>query len=86
MTTNVTCKTCTHNRASWVSRTFGNGIWWSCDLKYYEPKYNPVDGKTSTGYYVDCSVARRVDSICGEDGANWKPRNKKDLFIYLKRI
>ena len=86
MTDKVTCKTCTHNRASWFARTFAHSIWWTCDLKYTEPVYNPVDGKTSAGYYTGCSIARAVSDICGVEGKNWKPRNKKDMFIYLKRI
>lgn len=86
MTDKVTCKTCSHNRSSWFVRTFSSSVWWTCDIDYTEPVYNPVDGKTSAGYYASCSVARGVESICGKEGKHWKPRNKKDMFIYLKRI
>ena len=87
MTEEVTCQDCVHNRASWLSRTFKTNTWsWKCSLTYNEPKYNPVDGSTSAGYYDSCGVARIKSGVCGPDAKEWKPRSKKNLFIYLKRI
>jgi hypothetical protein len=45
-----------------------------------------VDGKTTGGDYNACSMARGLENICGKEGRHWTPRNKKDLFILLKRI
>ena len=80
-----TCQHCQHNNSGFISRYFGGSIWWTCDLRYTEPKYNPVDGKTSKGYFKDCSVNRSNEDVCGRNATQWKPRRKQDLFILLKR-
>ncbi len=84
----VTCKNCKHNISGWFVRNFSKSVWWQCGLpENFEPaKHNPVDGKTRGGYYNSCGLARGVESICGKEGRHWTPRNKKDLFILLKRM
>jgi hypothetical protein len=84
--TQPTCKSCRHNRASWIARHFVNSVWWNCDIDYTPPKYNPVDGTTKEGYYTSCGVARGIESICGKDAQRWEPREKKDFFVFLKRV
>lgn len=83
----ITCQNCTHNRASWLERTFKVSTWsWTCDLSYTPPEYNVVDGTTRAGRYDSCSVVRVKKAVCGPDATAWQPRNKKDFFTYLKRI
>ena len=84
----VTCKDCRNNQASWMVRNFSNSVWWSCGIEEnYEPtEYNPVDGKTRGGYYKSCSIARGKYGPCGPDAKLWTPRRKRDLFIFLKRV
>ena len=86
--TQVTCKNCKYNISSWAVRQFSNSCWWRCGhTDNYEPeKYNPVDGKKSGGYFNSCGIARGVSNICGKEGRHWTPRNRRDLFIFLKRI
>ena len=88
MNDRVTCKNCKNNVSNWFVRHFSNSVWWRCGLEdNYEPvKYNPVDGSHKGGYYNSCGLARGVERICGEQGRNWTPRNKRDFFTYLKRI
>lgn len=87
MTDNVTCKTCKHNRASWMERTFNTNTWsWSCNLAYEPPEYDPVTGQTRKGRYDSCSVVRVKEAVCGKNGKAWEPYYKRDLFTYLKRI
>lgn len=85
---NVTCKNCCNNQASWFVRNFGNSVFWSCGIEgNYEPEeFNPVDGKTRGGYYKSCSTARGKYGPCGPEARLWTPRNKKDIFVFLKRI
>ena len=86
--TQVTCKKCKYNISSWPIRYFANSIWWRCGHPdNYEPKkFNPVDGTHKGGYYNSCGIARGVERICGAEGRHWTPRNKRDLFIFMKRV
>jgi hypothetical protein len=40
--------------------------------------------------YDSCGVARignpSRDDRCGEDGKFWEPKNKRDLFKYIKHV
>jgi hypothetical protein len=83
----VTCQNCQHNLASWFSRKFKINTWlWKCAKSYIPPVYNPVDGSTNSGRYGSCVVVRATEKICGKTAQAWEPRDKKDLFVYLKRI
>jgi len=87
MTDAVTCKTCRHNRANWMERTFNVSTWsWQCSLDYNPPEYDPVTGATRPGRHESCNVVRVKEKICGKDGKAWEPCYKRDLFAYLKRI
>ena len=87
MTAAVTCKTCRHNRATWMSRTFNANTWfWECSLDYRAPEYDPVTGGTTKGRYESCNVVRVKEKICGKDGKAWEPYYKRDLLTYLRRI
>lgn len=86
--TQVTCKNCKHNISSWFVRKFSSSYLWRCDLQdnWEHEKYNPVDGSTRGGYFNSCGMARGLERVCGKEGKHWTPRNKRDLFTFLKRI
>jgi hypothetical protein len=87
MTDQVTCRTCKHNRANWLDRTFNVNAWaWECNLDYKEPEYNPVNGKTTKGRFESCGVVRVKEKICGKAAKAWEPYYKRDILTYLKRI
>jgi hypothetical protein len=87
MSDKVTCRTCKHNRASWLQRTFNlSPMFWDCSLDYRAPEYDPVTGGSTKGYYESCSVVRVKDKICGKDAKAWAPYYKRDILTYLKRI
>jgi len=83
----VTCQDCVHNRGSWFSRTFKIAPWgWKCSLAVRQAEYQPATGMTEPESFNLCSFARAIEGVCGRKGKNWKPRSKKNMFIYLKRI
>ena len=83
----VTCKDCVNNTASWFERKFNVNTWfWQCKLTWKEPEYNRVDGTTSKGRYEGCNVTRVKEDVCGKNGKGWQPRSKSNFFVYLKRI
>lgn len=86
--TQVTCKNCKNNVSSWMTRNFSDSAWWRCGLEQNRRpmQYNPVDGKTRGGQYESCGIARLTSGACGPDAQHWTPRNKRDLFVFLKRV
>jgi hypothetical protein len=85
MNKELTCKTCRHNRASWLERTFNVNTWaWECNKGYKEPEYNPVTGKTTPGRHESCGVVRVMSKVCGPEATAWQPYYRKDLFKYIK--
>jgi hypothetical protein len=53
-----------------------------------EVEDDPVSGPRKVpAHYKSCRSARsEFGDLCGKEGKWWQPKNKKDLFIYLKRI
>ena len=87
MTNQVTCKNCLHNASSWWQRNLnGSSFFWQCRLKTLPEKYNPVDGTTTKERFERCADVRWDEKICGKDAKAWQPRNKKDLFLFLKKF
>lgn len=79
---------------SWVDRLFNNSDsdqWhYLCRkiVKEQRTEFNPVSGsKVLKREYQTCAFARgKYNEECGHSGKMWAPKNKKDIFIYLKRI
>lgn len=80
-----TCKTCIHNRAGFLERTFNyHPILWECDREIEKGALNPVTGIRRPDRYRTCSDQRIMG--CGYEGKYWSPRNtRKFLFTVLKR-
>lgn len=99
MSEKVECRDCKHAFRTFGDFFFhGNGRYaWRC-RKSYKPdstEYDPVVGVTKVkGGYDSCSVARignnqfnkLPDTRCGEEGRFWEPKDKKDLFKFIKHV
>ena len=92
----VLCKDCKHSFrqfGDWLA--YGSAsIAFSC-RKTYKPKHNEPDpvlgSRVVKAKYDTCSVARigtpgRDHGRCGESGLWWEPKNKRDLFKYIKHV
>jgi len=95
----VECKDCKHSfRTVGSFLAHGSGKYaWKCK-KSFTPTtvvYDPVIGKeTVKGGYENCSISRigtgeinpLADNRCGEKGRFWQPKDKKNLFKYIKHV
>lgn len=92
MTDSVKCTDCRHSFRRLSSLPiWGSGVEWLCRREWVEQKqeFDPVKGmRTVPGHYLKCMFARGNyrDSVCGREGKNWEPREKRNFFLYLKRI
>ena len=95
MSETVLCKDCTHSFrpiTDWISHG-SREYAYSC-RKSFKPEHvesNLIIGsKKIKANYEKCVVARigrsDRDDRCGEAGKWWTPKDKKDLFTYIKRI
>jgi len=88
----VSCKSCMHARYEWKNFPFniGSPYSWQCDkVKTKEEiELDPVNGKEilKKAERKLCMSARDKFGDCGPDGKFWEPKNKKDMFKYIKRI
>jgi hypothetical protein len=87
----VLCKDCKHSFRKWTDF-----------LGFYAPlrcrksftaesiEIDPVDGPTKKkAHYKTCSSERMFSNMheeCGKEGKLWEPKDKKNFFVYLKRI
>lgn len=81
----VFCKDCVHYYRP-LSLILG-GTAARC-LKTWEPNVDLVSGKLLKPKYLDmnrCSTMRNEGGACGKQGLHWRPRNKKDLFVLMKK-
>jgi hypothetical protein len=91
----VFCKDCKHS-----FRTFSNwmahgssSFAYSC-RKAFKPEHTELDpvlgSKKIAAKYESCGVARignpKRDDRCGEAGRFWEPKDKKNLFKYMKHL
>jgi len=94
MSDNVLCKECKHSFRRFSSIPYwGSGYEWLCK-KAYVPEsieHDPVTGpKKVEAHYKRCSLVRlhntSYNNECGKEGVWWEPRERKNFFLYLKRI
>jgi len=96
MSEQVLCKDCKHSFRTFGSiglHGFKSEYAYFCRKSYQEKRTepNPVIGsRLVEAKYEGCSVARigrpdRTDR-CGETGKFWEPKNKRDLFKYIKHV
>jgi hypothetical protein len=78
----VLCKDCKH--AKWRP-------WWLLSYRCYktllpaETKIDLVEGpSTKQARYDSCFSQRLSSGACGKAGKFWEPKNKKDLFKFIK--
>ena len=95
MSEQVLCKDCKHSFrkfSDWMAHGSASFAY-SC-RKSYKPAHVEPDlvlgEKKVPAKYESCGVARignpsRTDR-CGEDGKFWEPKNKRDLFKYIKHV
>lgn len=85
----VLCRDCKHRFKTLLDTLMFVGSD-RCKLAYNPPtvEIDPVVGeKKIPGSYDLCVIQRMYGSKgCGRSGKNWQPRDKKQLFVYLKRI
>ena len=86
----VYCVDCKHRTVSFTDWLFlAKRYRGKCKLTYVEAHDvdDPVVGKSRvSGEYQSCSLARLQARPCGPQGKLWEPKNKKHLFLYLKRV
>ena len=93
----VLCKDCKHSfRKLSEFPQWGTGYEWRCRLNYIENEIieNRVTGDTvQSPYYARCSTTRmdflskdRKEEVCGKEGKWWAPKDKKDLFKFIKHV
>jgi hypothetical protein len=66
---------------------------YSC-RKSFKPEHTMLDlvlgEKKIPANYESCAIARisnpNLDYRCGEDGKFWQPKNKKDLFKFIRHV
>jgi hypothetical protein len=91
----VLCKDCKHSFrkvSDWLAHGSASFAY-SC-RKSFKPAHDEPDlvlgSKKVPAKYESCGVARigrpdRTDR-CGESGKFWEPKNKRDLFKYIKHV
>jgi hypothetical protein len=91
----VLCKDCKHSFRPLSNILFhGTSSYaYKCKISFKETheEFDPVIGsKKIKGEYQSCGIARigrpDRDDRCGEGGKFWTPKNKQDLFKYIKHI
>jgi hypothetical protein len=96
MTDKVLCKDCKHSFIPFQSFLWHgfNTYAYKCRISFKETheEFDPVTGpKKVKGEYQSCNIARVGSAVygterCGEEGKFWEPKNKKDLFKYIKHV
>ena len=86
MSETVLCKDCKHAR--WNPFKLYT---WYChrELVPEKTEMDYVKGlKVTKAYYQACAIARigKNNERCGEQGVFWEPKNKRDLFKYIKHV
>lgn len=98
MSEQVLCKDCKHSFRtlnSIVVHGFKSPYAYYC-RKSYKPAHDVVDPVTGPkrveARYDTCGVARIGSRVydqnerCGEQGHWWEPKNKRDLFKFIKHV
>ena len=86
MNKELLCIDCKHNRAGLVARLVKNRYEFECDLNAVEPSFDPVIGVEKKGYYQSCAFTRLDAKICGPEAKAWTPRDKINLFKFIKHV
>jgi hypothetical protein len=90
----VLCKDCKHSFKVWHEILMPSNFALRCRNAFHPAatRIDPVTGPVKQdAYYERCSLARTTAFLsepekCGQDGKNWQPKNKRDLFKYIKHV
>jgi hypothetical protein len=85
------CKDCKHSFRRWTDIILGNSERYTmrCRLNYKasEEDLDLVMGpKITEAKYETCGMTRLDSQPCGVAGKLWQPKNKRDLFRYIKKV
>ena len=89
MSDTVLCKDCKHSKVSWFNRMINNQYAFTCTHpdSWYEPSEDHVTGIKKPGYFQSCVGMRSgLNDACKKEGKLWTPKNKKDLFKFIKHV
>ena len=90
MAEQVRCLDCKHRKVTLADFFASSARYRGVCLKAWVPEkieFDPVLGEQVTkGYYESPGIARVRDSSCGKEGRLWEPKNKKDLFKFIKHV
>lgn len=80
------CKDCKFSKANFFDRLINFRAGFRCTIKeaYREEEFDPVTGKTTSGYFAYCS-SMRINEACGPRAKAWSPRSKKLLFLTFQK-
>ena len=87
----VTCTSCKHYQLNFINRIIRAPQFAKCArTRKVETSFDPVTGKNQTKSDISyCSTERSEyrghNNECGPKGIHWIPRNKKDLFVLMKK-
>jgi hypothetical protein len=90
MTEEVRCLDCRHRKVTLVDLFANTARFRGVCLKSWVPEkreFDPVVGeKITKGHFENPSFARMSSMPCGKEGKLWEPKNKKDLFKFIKHV
>ena len=88
MTEQVRCLDCRHRKVTFVDLFANTARYRGVCLKAWVPekrKFDPVLGEEVVkGHYENPPMARVT--VCGKEGTLWEPKDKKDLFKFIKHV
>ena len=90
MTEKVRCLDCKHRKVTLADWFVAGPRYRGACLKTWIPEkreFDPVLGERFTkGRFESPQFSRGYDAPCGKEGKLWEPKNKKDLFKFIKHV
>ena len=90
MTEQVRCLDCKHRKVTLADFFTTSKRYRGVCLKTWVPEkreFDPVTGeKITKAHYNNPTFARGYDTLCGKEGKLWEPKDKKDLFKFIKHV
>ena len=80
----VLCKDCLYSKNEWWNFMGRHG--YRCQKSLVPPKFDLVTGKMEQKPYMNSCGVARIQEPCGPEGKLWTPKNKKDFFVFLRRV
>lgn len=80
----VFCKDCRYSQNQWWN--FSGSYNYKCLKSIQDERVDRVTGKVDPKFVNACSTARIIGQACGPEGTLWEPKDKKDFFVFLRRV